>query len=65
MVAGELRAVLRDDLRRLGLSAIEVAALPVAAPVFATVPSTDDAFGWLYVSEGSTLGGAVIDRSLR
>jgi heme oxygenase len=28
-------------------------------------PDTSEVLGWLYVSEGSTLGGAVIDRTLR
>lgn len=58
------RDPLRHDLLRLGLSVREIAELPEAAPVFDPV-DTADALGWLYVSEGSTLGGAVIDRTLR
>jgi heme oxygenase len=57
--------LLRQDLvalaDHLGLVVTDV---PVAEPVFA---ECDEAavLGWLYVSEGSTLGGAVIDRLLR
>lgn len=58
------REVLRADLLRLGLTVRELIALPEAPAVFTTT-GTADALGWLYVSEGSTLGGAVIDRSLR
>lgn len=58
------REVLRSDLLRLGLTVRELGDLPEAPSVF-TSPDTADALGWLYVSEGSTLGGAVIDRTLR
>ncbi|WP_375489136.1 biliverdin-producing heme oxygenase [uncultured Jatrophihabitans sp.] len=54
---------LRADLAVLGASDADVAALPVAAAVFDTA-DTAQAFGWLYVSEGSALGGAVISRHL-
>lgn len=38
---------------------------PVAAPTPLAEPTTDaDALGWYYVSEGSSLGGAVISRRL-
>ena len=56
--------VLRQDLLRLGMTVRELTELPEAPPVFSRVDDAD-AFGWLYVSEGSTLGGAVVDRSLR
>lgn len=53
--------ILRDDLARLGMSRHAIAVLPVTA----TGPCTDaEVLGWLYVAEGSTLGGAVIDRRL-
>ncbi len=58
------REVLRNDLLRLGLSVRDLNELPEAPSVF-TVPDTSEVLGWLYVSEGSTLGGAVIDRTLR
>jgi heme oxygenase len=58
------REVLRSDLLRLGLSVREITALPEAPAVFSDL-NTADVLGWLYVSEGATLGGAVIDRSLR
>jgi heme oxygenase len=56
--------VLRQDLMRLGVTVRELTELPEAPPVFTSV-DTAAALGWLYVSEGSTLGGAVIDRTLR
>ncbi|WP_375486197.1 biliverdin-producing heme oxygenase [uncultured Jatrophihabitans sp.] len=37
----------------------------VAAPPFVEVADTAAVLGWLYVAEGSTLGGAVITRALR
>lgn len=58
------REVLRADLLRLGLSVREITALPEAPAVFTDL-DTADVLGWLYVSEGATLGGAVIDRALR
>ncbi len=54
-------AVLRADLADLGSAADEQ---PVAAPVW-TAGSPATVLGWLYVTEGSTLGGALIDRRLR
>jgi heme oxygenase (biliverdin-IX-beta and delta-forming) len=59
-------AVLRSDLLRLGMSVGELAELPEVAPPFRTSTPTDaEVLGWLYVSEGATLGGAVISRALR
>jgi heme oxygenase len=58
--------LVRRDLGRLGWSASRVAELPTAVPPFRVGIVTDaEVLGWLYVSEGSTLGGAVIDRRLR
>ncbi|HEV7187061.1 MAG TPA: biliverdin-producing heme oxygenase [Blastococcus sp.] len=39
-------------------------AAPPAVPDLAAVPGTDEALGRLYVLEGSTLGGVLIDRHL-
>jgi heme oxygenase len=51
-------ALFADDLGALGAAALgRVAPLP-------PVTGTDEAFGRLYVLEGSTLGGAFIDRHL-
>lgn len=47
-----------SDLARLGASGAEV------GPVLAIPSGTDEALGRLYVLEGSTLGGAFIDRHL-
>jgi heme oxygenase (biliverdin-IX-beta and delta-forming) len=46
------------DLRALGSSPAE------ASPPLPPVPGTDEALGRMYVLEGSTLGGAFIDRHL-
>lgn len=55
--------------RRTGLLAADLARLgsPPSAPaeVWTAPPSTADVLAWLYVAEGSTLGGAVIHRHLR
>ena len=48
-----------DDLRRLRVDATH------SEPDLAPLPGTDEALGRLYVLEGSTLGGTVIDRHLR
>ena len=56
--------VLRHDLLRMGRTVRELAELPEAPPALGFV-DTADVFGWLYVSEGATLGGAVLDRGLR
>jgi heme oxygenase len=56
--------ILRHDLLRLGMSRAAIGDLPSAPTAFAPGPVTDaDVLGWLYVAEGSTLGGAVIDRT--
>lgn len=55
----------RADLDVLAAACgVPAPALDAAPPVFADI---DEAavLGWLYVTEGSTLGGAVIDRVLR
>ena len=60
-----LRApLLVKDLVFLGLTEAAVAALPVCHPLPA-LSSPADAFGALYVSEGSALGGQVIARRLQ
>ncbi|WP_194791087.1 biliverdin-producing heme oxygenase [Pseudomonas sp. UFMG81] len=54
---------LRHDLRALGLSDAELAALPLCG----TLPAIDDeasALGVMYVLEGSTLGGQVLKRAM-
>lgn len=53
-------ALLRADLLALGFSDAQAAAL--STPSLPPVPSRSAALGWLYVIEGSTLGGAVIAR---
>jgi heme oxygenase len=55
---------LRQDLLGFGLSVADLADLPEAPAIFVDL-DTADVLGWLYVSEGSTLGGAVIDRAMR
>jgi heme oxygenase (biliverdin-IX-beta and delta-forming) len=51
-------ALFADDLRALGHGST------TAAPRLPAVAGTDEALGRLYVLEGSTLGGAFIDRHL-
>lgn len=53
-------ALLDADLRHLGLSEAEIAALPRPEPMTLSGPA--QALGALYVLEGSTLGGKVIGR---
>jgi heme oxygenase (biliverdin-IX-beta and delta-forming) len=56
--------LLQSDLRMLGLSEDDIAALPlchVAAPAL----SSAAAYGSLYVLEGSTLGGQIIHRAMQ
>ncbi len=50
------RDLLERDLRALGLTPAEIAALPVCADLPACA-DTEAAFGCLYVLEGATLGG--------
>lgn len=57
-------SVLAQDLVSLGLPVSQQSYLPSAGPVFTTVGQAE-VLGWLYVAEGSTLGGAIIDRHLR
>ena len=56
--------LLADDLRRLGVTAAEVDALPVCPDAAALCGSLEGALGSLYVLEGSTLGGRVVARRL-
>jgi heme oxygenase len=51
------------DLRALGLTAVELSALPECAAL-PTLSSFDEAWGCLYVLEGSTLGGQIILRTV-
>jgi heme oxygenase len=51
------------DLAVLGGTARETSTLQ--APAVFSQPQTAEVFGWLYVREGSTLGGAVINARLR
>jgi heme oxygenase len=56
--------ILRQDLMSLGMTGCAIAALPQAPDAFVPHAATEaQVLGWLYVSEGSTLGGAVIDRA--
>ncbi|WEK06090.1 MAG: biliverdin-producing heme oxygenase [Candidatus Devosia phytovorans] len=56
--------LLEEDLRKLGMSPSDIAALP--APQNAWRPQTQaEAMGALYVMEGSTLGGKLIMKALR
>lgn len=64
----EAAAVRWPERRRARLFAADLGALGAGAartvPELAAPAGTDEAFGRLYVLEGSTLGGAVIDRHL-
>lgn len=64
----DARDVAWDRRRRAGLFAIDLRALGAPAstdvPLLPVVADTDEALGRLYVLEGSTLGGAFIDRHL-
>lgn len=53
------------DLHALGLSAADVAALPHCGAAAKLVATRAGALGSLYVMEGSTLGGQVINHGLR
>lgn len=55
---------LRRDLRELGLSSPMIDALPRYSPL-PPMPFLGQAFGCLYVLEGSTLGGQVISRQIQ
>lgn len=54
---------LTRDLRALGLSPRELEALPLCDELMA-MESKADAFGAMYVMEGSTLGGMIIARHI-
>lgn len=54
---------LESDLRTLGLSPKELDALPLCDELMA-MESKADAFGAMYVIEGSTLGGMIIARHI-
>jgi len=58
-------SLLQDDLRRLGLDETTLRALPVCADTAVLCASEAAAAGSLYVLEGSTLGGQILQRSLR
>jgi heme oxygenase len=52
------------DLELLGSRREAVEIVPRSSPVFTEIDSAQ-VYGWLYVTEGSTLGGAIIDRHLQ
>jgi heme oxygenase len=52
------------DLESLGSRREAVEIVPRSAPVFTEFNSAQ-VYGWLYVAEGSTLGGAIIERHLQ
>ncbi|HEV7254897.1 MAG TPA: biliverdin-producing heme oxygenase [Mesorhizobium sp.] len=56
---------LTADLQALGLSARDIAALPLCEAAAKLVATRARALGSLYVMEGSTLGGQVINHALR
>ncbi len=64
----QARALQWRRRRRTARLARDVAALGgwagISAPAVTDRPGTADVLGWLYVAEGSTLGGAVITRAL-
>lgn len=57
--------LLAADLRRFGLSEAEVRALPVCKSAASLARDLDSGLGSLYVLEGATLGGRLIDRHLK
>jgi heme oxygenase len=66
---GDAAGLQWERRRRTPLFAADLAALGAdpdgsAVPELPDVPATDEALGRLYVLEGSTLGGTVIDRHL-
>jgi heme oxygenase len=56
-------ALLGDDLRALGASEAAISRAPMLADLGAA-PTAAHALGWLYVVEGSTLGGRMLARRL-
>jgi heme oxygenase len=57
------RHLLVADLSSLGATDVEISALPRAMPL--RIDDRAEAYGALYVMEGSTLGGALIAKHLR
>jgi heme oxygenase len=57
-------ALLREDLRRLGADDERLGALPRCVPAASLCRDAASAAGSLYVLEGSTLGGRIINRRL-
>lgn len=57
--------MIEDDLRELDIDDLDIAALPVLHAAVGLCRTPEAALGSLYVIEGSTLGGRVIDRQLR
>jgi heme oxygenase len=55
--------LLIDDLHRLGMADSEINKLPLCVPTVA-MRSRAEAFGSMYVVEGSTLGGVLIARDV-
>jgi heme oxygenase len=55
---------LRRDLGALGRTAAEIDALPLCQAAAALADDPDEAVGSIYVLEGSTLGGQLINRAL-
>jgi len=56
--------LLQNDLKSFGLSDHDIDHLPVCADL-PPLNTLDEAFGCLYVLEGSTLGGQIISRQLQ
>jgi heme oxygenase len=70
-IAGRLQGwrrtdLLRRDLRELGVDEADIDALPLLRGIVPGRGETaaDEALGWLYVVEGSTLGGRMLARQL-
>jgi heme oxygenase (biliverdin-IX-beta and delta-forming) len=57
-------ALFADDLLALGMTTGELGRVPGAPAIFDGL-NHSKVLGWLYVTEGSTLGGAIITRHLR
>jgi heme oxygenase (biliverdin-IX-beta and delta-forming) len=57
-------ALFADDLLRVGITQRSHRSVPRPTPVFEHIGQAE-VLGWLYVVEGSTLGGAIIDRHVR
>lgn len=57
-------SLLTNDLKALGMTGAEIAALPLAGALPA-MNSLEDAIGVMYVMEGSTLGGQIQSRQVQ